>query len=285
MLRLAVAVLLALLVTEPLSAGTQHKSRARSGPPTAPGTTTLTSFDTNHTVIGWLEIVPFESKIYHSQCTLRVLVPANYLSPHNAHRSYPVLYMLGGANLFDQASAGGGEWHTDETVEHLVGSFHILPMFVIGIESPADEKNVSDKEYVRFVMTEAIPFVEKWYRISRGTANTGIGGGGAQADLALYTALEHPSSFGHVLLDSPPMGDSSALREMEKAKVLPRKIYIGFSGTEGAAEKDVQELERVLRKKGMTAARLKIDIEQGGRNDVAAWSSRLPDALLFLYGK
>ena len=56
---------------------------------------------------------------------LRVLVPANYFSPHNRSRSYPVLYMQDGQNLFDKVTAHSGEWHMDETVEHLVGGFKI----------------------------------------------------------------------------------------------------------------------------------------------------------------
>ena len=84
--------------------------------------------------MGWLEIIPFESKIFHNTRMLRVLVPANYFSPHNAHRSYPVLYMQDGQNLFDEATSNAGEWHVDETVEHLVGSFKIPPMFVVGID-------------------------------------------------------------------------------------------------------------------------------------------------------
>ena len=186
----------------------EQKPRTRPTPANTPGVTTITSFDTDHTVIGWVEIIPFESKIFHNTRMLRVLVPANYFSPHNAHRSYPVLYLQDGQNLFDEATSYTGEWHVDETVEHLVGSFKIPPMFVVGIDNAgdkrsseylpypdplnhkdgvADEKNFHGKEYASFLITEVMPFIEKKYRVSRGAAKRASEAlyGGV---IALYTA-------------------------------------------------------------------------------------------------
>ncbi len=246
---------------------------------------------------------------------LRVLVPANYYSPHNVHRSYPVLYMQDGQGLFDEATSGHGEWHMDETVEHLVGGFKIPPMFVVGIDNAgeqraseylpypdaqnnraAEEKDVHGKEYSRFLLTEVMPFVEKYYRVARGARNTGLGGSSYGADIALYTALEHPTVFGHVLVESPPLaiGNDRLLKDAQKAKVLPQKMYLGVGTNETPyndplqspkAVQQVQELEKILRKKGMGASRLKVVVEEGGQHDQAAWSRRLPEAMLFLYGK
>lgn len=281
-----------------------------------PGVTTITSFDKDHTVIGWLEIVPFESKIYHQKRTLRVLVPANYFSPHNAHRSYPVLYMQDAQNLFDLATSPNGEWRMDETVEHLVGSFKIPPMFIVGIDNAGDkrsseylpypdsknkqdnvsaEADVSGKEYERFVLTEVMPFIEKHYRVSRGASNTGIGGSGYGADAALYIALEHPTIFGHVLVESPVLwiGDGQLLKDAEKARELPEKMIVGIGTSEvvdgdpqntAKLLEDVRDFEGILRKKGMTASRLKVEVDEGAQNNEAAWSKRLPDDLVFLYG-
>lgn len=282
-----------------------------------PGTTVITSFDKDHTVIGWLEIVPFESKIFHNTRMLRVLVPANYLAPHNAHRSYPVLYMQDGQNLFDEATAAHGEWHMDETIEHLVGSFKIPPMFVVGIDNAGEQRsaeylpypdtrnstdNVADaagvhgQQYARFLLTEVMPFIEKHYRIARGAMNTGIGGSSYGADIALYTALAHPGIFGHVLVESPPLwiGDGALLKDAHKSKLLPQKMYLAVGTNEapyGDREQSpkvveqVQELENILRKKRMGPARLKVVVQAGAQHNEATWSGRLPDALQFLYGK
>ena len=49
--------------------------------------------------------------------------------------------------------------------------------------------------------------------------------------------------------------------------------------------KSVEELEKVLRRKGMGPSRLKVVVDKGALHNEAAWSDRLPEALLFLYGK
>ena len=162
-----------------------------------PSSTAQTPAEKEHTVLGVLEITPFTSKIFHNTRMLRVWLPANYGSPRNAHRSYPVLYMQDAQNLFDEATSDAGEWHVDETVDHLVGSFKIPPMIVVGIDYAGDKrsseylpypdphhkqydvpvpKELRGKEYATFLLTEVMPFIEKKYRVSRGAANTGIGG-------------------------------------------------------------------------------------------------------------
>ena len=83
-----------------------------------------------------LEVIPFTSKIFHNTRMLRVLIPGNYWSPHNKLRKYPVLYLQDGQNLFEKATSSSHlEWEVDETIDHLVGSFQIPPMFVVGIDN------------------------------------------------------------------------------------------------------------------------------------------------------
>ncbi len=269
-----------------------------------------------HTVLGVLEITPFTSKIFHNTRMLRVWLPANYGSPRNAHRSYPVLYMQDGQNLFDEATSNpGGEWHVDETVDHLVGSFKIPPMIVVGIDYPGQDrsseylpypdphhqqydvaapKEVRGKEYVTFLLTEVMPYIEKKYRVSLGAANTGIGGASYGGVISLYTALNHPSVFGHVLVESPVLGvgNGQLLKDAEQAKQLPQKMFVamGTKETHDAAYnaelvKDTEELQTALRKKGMGPTRLKVVIDEGATHNESAWSRRLPEALIFLYGR
>src|SRR5262249_19191450 len=158
-------------------------------------------------------------------------------------------YMQDAQNLFDDATSNAGEWHVDETVDHLVGGFKIPPMIVVGIDYPGQERSSEylpypdphhnnydvaapaqhrGKDYVTFLLTEVMPFIEKKYRVSRGTANTGIGGASYGGVISLYTALEHPGVFGHVLVESPVLGvgDGQLLRDAEKAKLLPQKMFL-----------------------------------------------------------
>jgi predicted alpha/beta superfamily hydrolase len=304
-----IAFVLSLLI--PFCAAAQKTPGA---PATTPGVTTVTSFDEGHTVLGVLEIVPFQSKIFHNTRMLRVWLPANYGSPRNAHRSYPVLYMQDGQNLFDEATANFREWHVDETVDHLVGAFKIPPMIVVGIDHAGEkrsseylpyadpnhqhigtpeEQDLRGKDYTSFLLTEVMPFVEKRYRVSRGATNTGIGGSSYGGVISLYTVLQYPGIFGHVLIESPVLsvGDGQLLKDADKAKQLPQRMYLAI-GTNESKKTDynaqlvenVEELQNILRKKGMGPERLNVVVEQDAVHNEGAWSRRLPDALLFLYG-
>jgi predicted alpha/beta superfamily hydrolase len=305
------AAIFAILLLVPLCLPAQDKLAAATGLPS----TAQAPAGKEHTVLGVLEITPFTSKIFHNTRMLRVWLPANYGSPFNAHRSYPVLYMQDAQNLFDEATSDAGEWHVDETVDHLVGSFKIPPMIVVGIDYPGQErsseylpyydphhkqydvpvpKELRGKDYTAFLLTEVMPFIEKKYRVSRGAANTGIGGASYGAVISLYTALQHPGIFGHVLLESPVLGvgNGQLLKDAEQAKQLPQKMFVAM-GTKETEDleynaqlvKSVEELQTILRKKGMGPDRLKVVVDEGAAHNPGAWSRRLPQALLFLYGR
>ena len=79
---------------------------AQEKPPAVPESPSAQApAEREHTVLGVLEITPFTSKIFRNTRMLRVWLPANYGSPRNAHRSYPVLYMQDAQNLFDDATS------------------------------------------------------------------------------------------------------------------------------------------------------------------------------------
>src|SRR5664279_1320481 len=94
-----------------------------------------------HSVLGELEIVTFNSKIFRNIRNLRVWLPGNYFAPVNRNKHYPVLYMQDGQNLFDEATAFNHEWKFDETVQFLTGSMMIHPMIVVGIDNTPRRSN------------------------------------------------------------------------------------------------------------------------------------------------
>ncbi len=69
-------------------------------------------------------------------------------------------------------------------------------------------------------------------------------------------------------------------------------MYLGIGTSETTDQQpnaqivqSVEDLEKVLRAKGLGPSRLKVVVEQNATHNEAAWSRRLPEALLFLYGK
>jgi pullulanase len=82
------------------------------------------------------------------------------------------------------------------------------------------------------------------------------------------------------------------LSDVEKAKLLPQKIYMGIGTKEaGNPESDAlilkyfTNMEQILKDRGLGNSRLKVIVEGGGQHNEEAWARRLPDALLFLYGR
>src|SRR3974390_3284448 len=121
--------------TSPPAASTQEPAA-----PAAPEMAPLIP-DKEPSVLGELEIITINSKVYKNIRNLRVWLPANYFAPVNRSKHYPVLYMQDGQTLFDEATAQFHEWKFDETVQFLTGSMRIGPMIVVGIDSTPRRAN------------------------------------------------------------------------------------------------------------------------------------------------
>jgi len=263
-------------------------------------------------VLGTLEIITINSKVFRNIRNLRVWLPGNYFAPVNRNKHYPVLYMQDGQNLFDEATAFNHEWKVDETIEFLTGSMRIGPMIVVGIDNAGRRANeylpypdrenkelgkfetqdVHGKEYADFVIKEVMPCIQKKYRVALGPANTGLGGSSYGGAVTLATVLAHPGVFGKALIESPSLliGNGQLLKDAEKATQFPQRVFLAIGTAEEADEKAsakdaeaVRDLEKILRAKGLGPNRLKVVVEEGAHHDEGAWSKRLPDALLFLY--
>src|ERR1700749_2219038 len=85
------------------------------------------------TVVGDLQIKTLRSSVFNDDQTLRVWLPPGYVDSTPEQRTYPVLYMLDGQNLFDVCTSPfGHEWQIDETLPRLIKSGAIEPIIVVG---------------------------------------------------------------------------------------------------------------------------------------------------------
>ncbi len=272
----------------------------------------------NHRVVGDLRILELRSRIFNNTRKIRVLLPADYDAPANRARTYPVLYLNDGQNLFDSATAlfGPMEWRVDETVARLESEHVIPPIIVVGIDnagragraheylpypdeylSPPDA-HPQGKDYPAFLVREVIPLVRRRFRVAHDRSHVGIGGSSYGAVAALYAATKHPGVFGLLLIESPSLYVDSAqiLRDVRAARLKPSRTYIGVGTNEEGkpdcdpaskaateAETDVHRLERALAANGVTASRLKLVVAPCAIHNEAAWAARLPSALQFLF--
>jgi enterochelin esterase-like enzyme len=149
-----------------------------------------------------------------------VWIPSSYRRGGPRHA---VLYMHDGQNLFDTATGFGGmEWKVDETLDRLIRRGEVCPTIVVGIWNT--EKRLREyvpskafqhlppkyldrvrglyggdplsDGYLRFVVEELKPRIEREFRVKTGRADTAIMGSSMGGLISLYAINEYPQLFG-----------------------------------------------------------------------------------------
>lgn len=158
-----------------------------------------------------------------SQTVARELIV--YLPPGynpTAGKSYPVLYMMDGQNLWDAKATAYGSWGVEPTANQLILSGKIEPLIIVGIpNSPArGEEYVGasmlykmprqgqdarlaraarlNSDFLAYVNGTVKPLIEKTYRVKPGRENTAVGGSSFGAAVSLQLGFTYPDSFGRI---------------------------------------------------------------------------------------
>ncbi len=205
-----------------------------------------------------------------------------YLPPgyeENADRSYPVLYMNDGQNLFESETSSAKErsWQLAKTADAAIQSREIEPLLIVGIANAGDRRlaeytpthdwklggGEADK-YGRLLTEELLPFIAANYRIRPGAANTGAGrlaslGEGCAALYAL--GLKYENIFRKLAVLSPSIWWnhrailSLVSEAVPKLRAKPR-LWLDVGDAEGQRTvADVDLLDRRLRAKGWRPGR------------------------------
>ena len=149
-----------------------------------------------------------------------VWLPSGYKPDGPRHA---VLYMHDGQNLFDKATAGYGmEWEIDENLDRLIRTKQVRPTIVVGIWNTPKrlQEYVPAKAfahlpsvymdrvrglygggplsdgYLKFIVRELKPRIDRGFRVKRNRANTFIMGSSMGALISLYAIDEYPRVFG-----------------------------------------------------------------------------------------
>lgn len=159
--------------------------------------------------------------------TIWVWLPPEY--DRDATRSFPVIYMHDGQNLFDRARAGyGQEWQMDEAIARMASASQLRPHIVIGIASPkaryatlfpekifahlppAFQDRVRGIElgpekgapklmgdaYLKFLTGELKQWADGRFRTLADRANTSVMGSSMGGLMSFYAMGEYPDIFG-----------------------------------------------------------------------------------------
>jgi predicted alpha/beta superfamily hydrolase len=262
------------------------------------------------TVVGTLELHQIDSKVLKESRTIRVWLPADYTTNHDAR--YPVLYMQDGQNCFDRAtSAYGMEWRIDETLTKLIADKTIASVIVVGIDNGM-LKRINEftfepdsqyggghgAAYAEFVLTEVIPFIDRTYRTQTGQAHTYIGGSSLGGLISLEIARRHAGVFGGIIAMSPSIwwDGQKPIADVELAAggLAGSRIWLDTGAREAVNQPvtaaQVEQNQRILDAgrrldavltKDHIEHRFVIDQEHVEHNE-RSWAARFPQAITFV---
>ncbi len=214
-----------------------------------------------------------------------IYFPKDYIS---SEKSFPVLYMHDGQNLFDDSSSYAGEWGIDETLDSLRTS-----CIVIGIDNggtrrmneynPNDNKQVGNgegREYLEFIVKKLKPYVDKRYRTLSDKANTHIAGSSMGGLISFYAGIYYPEIFGSIGVFSPSFWIVPDLKQqltaLPKANAFKKQRYYFYAGGyEGdSLAMSIKWASKLVKEQmGATTAMV---IKAEGRHNEVSWGRQFP---------
>ncbi len=258
-----------------------------------------------------------------------VWLPSSYRKGGNRHA---VLYMHDGQNLFDTATGYGGmEWKVDETLDRLIRRGEVRPTIVVGIwNTPKRLRDyvpakafghlpsgymdrvrklyggdpLSDG-YLKFIVNELKPRIDRDFRVHRDRANTAIMGSSMGGLISLYAVNEYPHLFGgagmvstHWPLMVPVQGETladadftavSSAFERYLAPALPapatHRLYFdhGTETLDAHYARYQQGVDAIVRRRGYRSGVNWVSRNfPGHKHNEISWASRLDQPLRFL---
>jgi len=168
---------------------------------------------------------------YVSSRNIDIWLPEGY----NNSKKYSVLYMHDGQMLFDPEQTWNKQaWNIDDIASELVKKNKVKPFIIVGIWSNANSRhpdyfpqkpfeNLSDIEkdtvyaqlkkaarindlfrpqsdnYLKFLVNELKPFIDKKYSVYADQKNTCIGGSSMGGLISMYAICEYPDIFGSAI--------------------------------------------------------------------------------------
>jgi|HubBroStandDraft_5_1064220.scaffolds.fasta_scaffold115204_2 predicted alpha/beta superfamily hydrolase len=243
----------------------------------------------------------FHSRFLPDDRDITVYVPPQY--EEQPDRSFPVLYLHDGQNLFDPTTSfvPGRTWRVAETADAAIEAGEVDPLIIVGIANTGDHRlaeytpvpdwkmggGEADK-YGRLITEELMPYINANYRISQRREHTGMGGSSLGGLATLYLGLKYQDHFSRMAVLSPSVwwSHKSILGYVSETRLDHRpRIWLDVGKAEGRRTlSDADLLERRLEANGW---RPEVDLHYervpGGTHDEASWAERVGPMLRFLF--
>jgi len=276
---------------------------------------------------GTLITLPQVASAYVIPRDVKVWLPDDY----DPAKTYKVIYMLDGQNLFSPSQYSGADWGVAEALPKLIAAGRTPPAIIVGIDNIAERsreympqkvydhmpavyqarirafeggKTPNSDNFLKFVVTELKPLIDKTYHTASGSENTSIMGSSMGGHIALYAQGEYPDVFGAsaslsmpwLMADpaQPPaviQADAETVATgwqawLKTTKMVPgrNRIYSdqGTIGLDGQFTPYETKAVAVFRANGWTAADFHAPVYQGAEHNEKDWRKRVDIPLVFL---
>lgn len=212
-------------------------------------------------------------------------------------RSYPILYMHDGQNLFDQITSFAGEWEVDETLNELASEGYQVPI-VVGIDNGgayrideltpwfnAEYGGGQGDEYMAFIVETLKPHIDATYRTLPGRENTGIMGSSLGGLISTYGTVKYQDVFSKsgpfspaYWINNDSIWDFISLNGMQEEI----RFYQNIGELEPATSVEMMhQMEDSLRAVGFSNVISKVI--SGGEHNEQTWRDDFRNAYLWLF--
>lgn len=235
--------------------------------------------------------------------TVRLYLPPGY---SKSTKSYPVVYMHDGQNLFDKETSFSGEWGVDETLNKLYEDKN-LQLIVVGVDnggfkrldeySPWKNSKYGGGEgdaYLDFIVHTLKPYIDKNYRTLKDKSNTGIIGSSMGGLISYYAGLKFPKTFGKIGVYSPAFWFAPEIIDYSiiHGDISDTKMYFLAGGKEGnntafneinQTVKDMNLMQNLLKKKNFPSKNLRSKVVPEGKHNEELWRTNFEETILWLF--
>jgi enterochelin esterase-like enzyme len=245
----------------------------------------------------------FKSRFLPDERDVIVYLPPGY--GQNLERTYPVLYLQDGQNLFDGRTSyvPGRTWMVREHADEAIRAGEVEPLVIVGVYNAGDRRLAEytherdwqmgggeAANYGRLMIEELMPWIAGLYRVRTVREQTGVGGSSLGGLVSLYLGLRYAEYFGKLAVISPSVwwNHKSILGYLnERAPQIwerPR-LWLDVGDQEGLRTlENAEQLNRRLKANGWRAGEnLHFERAAGGTHDEASWARRVRPMLRFLF--
>lgn len=243
---------------------------------------------------------PFEIPHMYGGHPLGIYLPPDYSL---TDKSYPVIYMCDGQNVFGDEGTFAGGWHMHDVLNKRHKKGLPVPIVVAIHHGPhRDEelcpwppfyrKTAKGNRFLDWITEWLHPKVRQQLRVKHGAANCMIGGSSLGGLLALYGFARHQDVFGRALIMSPALWvhNGEIFPYVMKSDFHVRsKVYIDHGALEGCECHGYISYEQSRLMAGLLEAKMPYPETQvhwhsdsEGDHNEQCWRKRLPGAFAYL---